>query len=291
MRFERIAAEKASFPIRLMCQLMSVSRSGFYAWLSRPSGNRQKRDAALLHEIRVVHLETKRAYGSPRIYRELRARGLRVGRHRIARLMQKANLVGRKRAQRRFRIWDEPSVSAVDLVRRRFSVSGPNTVWAGDFTYLRAAEGFYFLAVLLDLYSRRVVGWAVSDRLDTQLALEALRGALLTRCPGPGLIHHTDRGSQYGSQAYRAKLLANGIRPSMSRPGNCWDNAVVESFFSSLKAELDLDHPLVSLEEAKARLFDYIEGFYNQRRLHSRLGFKSPASFEMSPVISTKLSA
>lgn len=281
MRFERIAAEKANYPVNLMCQQMSVSRSGFYAWLRRTPSERQKRDVVLLHEIRSVHLEMRRAYGSPRICRELNRRGCRVGRHRVARLMRKANLVGRKKAVRRFRVWDEPSVPAVDLVQRRFEVAGPNTVWVGDFTYLPASEGFYFLSVLMDLYSRRIVGWAVSDRLDTDLALEALHGALLTRSPKQGLIHHTDRGSQYGSRAYRTALLAHGIRPSMSRPGNCWDNAVVESFFATLKAEWDLDHPLVSLEEARARLFDYIETFYNQRRLHSRLGFTTPASFEM----------
>jgi putative transposase len=288
MRFERIAAEKASYPVSLMCQQMSVSRSGFYAWLRRTPSERQKRDAVLLHEIRSVHLEMKRAYGSPRICRELKRRGCRVGRHRVARLMRNAKLVGRKKVRRRFRVWDEPSISAADLVQRRFEVSGPNAVWVGDFTYLPASEGFYFLAVLMDLYSRRIVGWAVSDRLDTRLALETLHAALLTRSPKGGLIHHTDRGSQYGSQAYRAALLAHGIRPSMSRPGNCWDNAVVESFFATLKAEWDLDHPLVSLEEARARLFDYIESFYNQRRLHSRLGFTTPASFEMKSMERTQ---
>lgn len=291
MRFERIAAEKASYPVSLMCEQLAVSRSGFYAWQRRPPSERQQRDAILLHHIRSVHLEMRRTYGSPRVYRELRARGCQVGRHRVARLMRKAKLVGRKRARRRIRSWDEPSVAASDLLQRNFEVSKPNKVWAGDFTYLRAAEGFYFLAVLMDLYSRRIVGWAVSDRLDTDLALEALRGALLTRSPPGGLIHHTDRGSQYGSRAYRAELLARGIRPSMSRPGNCWDNAVVESFFSTLKAELDLEHSLESLDEARARLFEYIEGFYNQRRLHSRLGFMTPASFEMRPMERTQLIA
>lgn len=280
MRFRFILAEKANHSVRRLCAVLGVTRAGFYAWRKRPPSQRAKRDAVLRLHVRGIFEETRRSYGSPRVYRELRARSERVGRHRVARLMRQEHLFARKR--RRFCVTtvSDPQLPApTNLVARRFTSDGPNRVWAGDITYFPTREGWLYLAVLLDLFSRKVVGWAMSDRIDHELVCRALEMAVSRRAPTPGLICHSDRGSQYASEAYQRRLVAVGARCSMSRRGDCWDNAVVESFNSSLKVELALP-PTLSRAEVKAEVFDYLEAFYNPKRRHSTLGYLSPAEFE-----------
>lgn len=280
MKFGFIAAEKANFPVTVLCRSLEVSRSGYYAWAVRPESLRTRSDRALGVEIAAVHQESKRRYGSPRVHRELQAKGHRIGEKRVARLMRQQGLAARTR--RRFmRTTDSRHAYPVaeNILSRDFLPPAPNTTWAGDITYIWTAEGWLYLAVVLDLFSRRVVGWAVSQRIDAALVLDALATALHGR-PAPDL-HHSDRGSQYASGDYRALLKERGITCSMSRKGNCWDNACVESFFSTLKQELVYERGVfVTRAEAKTALFDYIEVFYNQKRRHSALGYVSPAAFE-----------
>ena len=280
MRFRFIDAEKAHHSIRLLCRTLRVTRAGYYAWKARKPSRRSQRDAVLSVLVRTVFHESHRRYGSPRIHAELRGREERVGRHRVARLMRQAKLVARPR--RRFcvtTVSDPAQPITANLVARRFDVPAPNRVWAGDITYFQTAQGWLYLAVLLDLYSRKVVGWAMGDALNHQLVCQAFELAFMRRKPDPGLICHSDRGCQYTSDAYRRQLHAAGAISSMSRKGDCWDNAVVESFNSSLKLELGLP-ATVTRSTAKAEIFDYIETFYNPVRRHSTLGYQSPVQFE-----------
>ena len=279
MKFAFIHAQKAHFPIAFMCEQLEVSRSGYYAWACRPESARKTKDRELAELVADVHEESRRRYGSPRVFRELKARGYRVSRKRVARLLRQKGL--RARARRRFVKTTDSAHShpvAPNVLERDFSPAQPNSKWAGDITYVWTAEGWLYLAVVLDLYSRKVVGWAMSDTIDRQLVLAALRMALLNR-PAPEL-HHSDRGSQYASEDYRGLLNQQGITCSMSRKGNCWDNAVVESFFSSLKMELVYERSFQTHEEAKRALFEYIEAWYNRRRRHSALGYVSPEEYE-----------
>lgn len=279
MRFIFIDAEKAHYPVSVLCRVLQVTRAGFYAWRTRPPSARARRDEKLRALVRVTFATSKRRYGSPRIYEELRAQH-GVGRHRVARLMREERLVARPKP--RFRtttIADPHAQPAPNLVARQFAVSEKDRVWAGDITYFPTRDGWLYLAVLLDLYSRMVVGWTVSDTLEQELVCTALRRAIARRRPRPGLICHSDRGSQYTADAYQNQLRAIGAVCSMSRKGNCWDNAVVESFNGSLKVELALP-PTISRAEARRALADYIEGFYNSRRRHSTLGYVSPIEFE-----------
>jgi putative transposase len=283
VRFAFIAAEKAHFPVTKLCRLLEVSRSGYYAWRQRKPSQRARRDRQLSAKVRVVHATNGGCYGSPRVYRELKAEGEQVSRKRVARLMRDQGLVGRQR--RRFRKTTDSNhqeLIAPNLVNRRFEAEGPNQLWAADITYVRTWEGWLYLAVVLDLYSRRVVGWATADHLRTELALEALRKAWLIRRPPKGLVHHSDRGVQYASNDYRSELERNGAVSSMSRRGDCWDNAVVESFFSTLKQELVYRRPWPTLASARRGIGDYIDGFYNVRRLHSTLGYLSPLDYELA---------
>jgi transposase InsO family protein len=277
-----VEAEKGRYPVRLLCRCLEVSRAGFYAWRQRAPSERAREDARLAVEIAAAHAESRRTYGSPRVHRELRAQGRRVSRKRVARLMRERGL--RVRRRRRFpRTTDSNHALAVapNVLARRFAVSAPNTVWAGDITYVATREGWLYLAVLLDLFSRRVVGYAVSDRITRELVLEALQRALPRREGRTKLLHHSDRGSQYASGEYRELLERERIACSMSRRGNCWDNAVVESFFGTLKYELLAGRELASREETTAAIGEYIESFYNTRRRHSALGYVSPVAFEL----------
>ena len=276
-----IDAEKARFPVRVLCRALAVTPSGYYAWRERPASGRTQADRRLVAQLRVVHAESRGTYGRPRLHRALRARGLRVGDKRVRRLMQAAGL--QARARRRFRVTTDSRHShpvAPNRLNRAFAVPQPNRVWAGDITALWTDEGWVYLAVLLDLASRRVVGWAVRAHLETELILAALHMALARRRIRPGVVHHSDRGSQYASHAYQRVLAARGFVGSMSRAGNCWDNAPVESFFSALKAELLPDHSWATRREATAALAEHIETFYNRRRLHSALDYQTPADFE-----------
>jgi putative transposase len=281
MKFAFIAREKATFPIDLLCAVVGVSRAGFYAAQRRPTPARQHEDQQLAVHVAATHAASRRRYGSPRVYRELHAQGHIVGRHRVARLMREQGL--RARERRRFqRTTDSQHAFPVapNVLDRQFTVAQPNTAWVSDITYLWTREGWLYLVVILDLFSRRVVGWAVHDRITRQLALDALTMALKLRHPGPGLVHHSDRGSQYASGDYRGLLAAHGIVCSMSRRGNCWDNAVAESFFSTLKIELAHDADWTTHAEARAAVAQYLEIFYNRQRRHSVLDYLSPVAFE-----------
>lgn len=281
MKYRFIVRHAGEFPVRGLCRVVGVSASGYYRWRGRQESRRSREDRRLRVHIRTIHREMKGRYGSPRIHQELRARGIRCSRKRVARLMQEEHLQGRRR--RRYRVTTQSGhrhAVAPNRLNRQFRVEGLNRVWAGDLTYLWTEEGWLYLAVLLDLFSRRVVGWAVSARIDGALTLSALRMALEHGRPPQGLLHHSDRGSQYAAGPYQAVLRHHGLEVSMSRAGDCYDNAVVESFFSTLKLELEGLGRYRTRQEAYRELFDYIERFYNPRRRHSSLGYLSPAQFE-----------
>lgn len=286
--FKLVEAEKASYPVTVLCDVLELSRSGFYAWLRRGPSERAKEDERLAVEIAAVHARSRRRYGSPRVHHGLRRKGIRVGRKRVERLMRANGLVARRK--RGFRKTTDSAHAhpiAPNLVARAFEPAKPNAVWAGDVTYIQTATGWAYLAVLLDLFSRRVVGWAVSTHNDTALALTALRRAVRCRRVLPtGLVHHTDRGSPYASDDYRRALKSFGMRASMSRKGDCWDNAVAESFFATLRAELVDDARYSTPDDAEASIGEYIEKFYNAERLHSHLGYVSPIEFELKCAMS-----
>ena len=276
-----IEAGRKEFPVALMCRSLGVSKSGFYRWASRAESNRSKANKLLTAEIEKVHAKSRRTYGSPRVHVELRELGFKVGRNRVARLMRESGI--RARGKRRYKKTTDSAHDrriAPNVLDRNFLVHAPNNAWAGDITYLWTSEGWMYLAVILDLFSRKVVGWAMADNMRTDLVLVALRQALSKRSPGDDLVHHSDRGSQYASKAYQAALDAHGIHCSMSRKGDCWDNAVVESFFGTLKVELDAKDHWRSRAEARYDVFEYIEVFYNRERRHSYLGYVSPERFE-----------
>jgi putative transposase len=282
VKFAFISAEQVAFPIAVMCRVLGVSTSGYYAWRGRPGSSRSRRDLALRARVRAAHGASSGRYGSPRVHAELRASGEKVGRKRVARLMKEAGLAGRMR--RRFRKTTDSKHSfpiAPNVLERDFSTTAPNEAWVTDITYLWTREGWLYLAVMLDLFSRRVVSWATSAAADRHLALAALRAALRDRRPTAGLVHHSDRGSTYASGDYRSALESNAIECSMSRKGDCWDNAVAESFFATLKREVEeVDH-LESHAHANAVLADYIDRFYNLQRRHSTIGYRSPVEFEL----------
>ena len=281
MRFAFIAVEKAGFPVRLLCRVLGVSRAGFYAWHTRAPSAHTRGDERLGLEVAAIHAESRQRYGSPRVHAELGDRGHRVSRKRVARLMRQHGLAGRRR--RRFRATTDSRHMfpvAANVLARQFEQSAPNVAWVTDITYIATGEGWLYLAAILDLCSRAVVGWAVSERITRELTLEALDMALLRRRPHHGLLHHSDRGSQYASGDYQAVLADHGIVCSMSRRGNCWDNAVAESFFATIKVELVHDAAWATRAVARAELFEYIEVFYNGQRRHSSLGYLSPRAFE-----------
>jgi transposase InsO family protein len=283
LRFRFIQAEKAIYPVRVLCRTLAVSCTGFYAWCRRGLSLRAKQDAVLKVEIRAAHAASGKRYGSPRIHADLKAENQQVGRKRVARLMREEGLEGQRK--RRFRVTTDSRHSfpvAANELNREFSVSAPNKVWVTDITYIWTREGWMYLAAILDLFSRRVVGWSMDSCLDRTLALDALVMALKTRRPEPGLVHHSDRGVQYASLDYQNRLRERGIICSMSRKGDCWDNAVAESFFSTLKAELVHRTDYVSRSQARASVFEYIEAFYNGRRRHSALGYVSPVEHEVA---------
>lgn len=282
MKFEFILAEKALYPIALLCHVLGVSRSGFYAWCGRPQPPRECADAQLAARVVAVHARSRGTYGSPRVHAALQAAGVRVARKRVERLMRKNGIKGRRK--RRFRKTTDSAHSnpiAPNVVARNFSAREPNRVWVTDVTAIWTLEGWFFLAAILDLYSRRIVGWATSATNDTALALSALRAALKARRPAPGLLHHSDRGSPYASAEYRAVLAEHEVVASMSRKGDCWDNAVAESFFGTLKGELVDHQQYATRHQASRSIGEYIDGFYNVERRHSSLGYLNPIEFEL----------
>lgn len=280
MKFAFIEVEKAAVPVAALCRVLRVSRSGFYAWRTRPDSDHTVRDRQLRVRVRALFEGSKKRYGSPRVWEDLVEEQVHVSRKRVARLMREDGLKARKR--RRYRASVVPEAEqpvAANLLNREFTAQAPNQRWVGDTTEFPIANGGrLFLAAVLDLFSRFVVGWAVSAINDRHLVMRALDMALKRRCPSGDLLHHSDQGSPYTSEDYRRVLETQGITCSMSRRGNCYDNAVMESFFSTVKSELG--DRFSSCGEAKMELFDYIEVFYNQKRRHSTIGQISPAAFE-----------
>ncbi len=283
MKIAFIASKEMAFLVLAMCKALGITRSGFYAWKSRPKSARAQADAQLIVAIAATHEKSRKRYGSPRVHRALRKKGMRVGEKRVARLMRESGIVARqKRRFRRTTDSNHASPIAPNVLAREFEPAAPNQAWAGDVTYVATGEGWCYLAVLLDLFSRRVVGWAIRKANDTALALAALESAVGTRRVVPrGLVHHTDRGSSYASEDYKNALAAYGMTQSMSRTGDCWDNAVAESFFATLRAELVDHETYASARAAERSIGDYIETFYNVERLHSHLDYVSPIEFEL----------
>jgi len=281
VKFAFIAVEKASFPVDALCKVLEVSRSGYYAWEQRVPSARALEDGQLRVHISAIHERSRGLYGAPRVHAELRASGFRVSRKRVARLMSELGLQSRRK--RRFKATTDSKHTlpvAENVLDRKFEVDAPNVAWVTDITYVWTSEGWLYLAAILDLFSRRVVGFAMSERIDRQLALDALTAAIGRRLPNVGLVHHSDRGSQYASGDYQDALSAAGVVCSMSRKGNCWDNAVAESFFATLKTELVYLRRFATKTEAREAIFEFIESFYNRERRHSTLGYLSPVEFE-----------
>ena len=275
-------AEKAHYPVTLMCRVLGLSRAGYYAWQRRPAESaRDRSNSDLLGEIKEIHEESYGTYGSPRVFAELRVRGHQVGENRVARVMRMNGITARMK--RRFRSTTDSRHDlpvAPNVLDRRFSVEGPNQTWVTDITYVWTLEGWLYLAVVVDLYSRRVVGWSMADHMRTELVMRALSMALGNRQLEGEILHHSDRGSQYASYLYQQALKENGLVCSMSRKGDCYDNAVVESFFGTLKTELIHRQTWPTRASARSAIHDYIEIFYNRKRRHSSLGYCSPAEFE-----------
>lgn len=284
MKYAFIRDRRDAFDVVVMCEVFGVAPSGFYAWLERPESGRAKRARELTEEIRVVHEEARRIYGSPKVHQELVARGRKVNRKTVARLMKEAG-IGSK-VCKKFRVQttdsDHDNPVAENVLDRNFAVDELDTVWGTDITYIHTDEGVLYLAGIMDLCSRKIIGWSMSDTMTADLVLDAMNAAIRTRLPGPGLLHHSDRGVQYTCARYRELLSAHAVTPSMSRTGNCYDNAVVESFWGKLKTEMVYHEHFATRQQARAAVFDYIETFYNRRRLHAALGYVSPEAFEAS---------
>ncbi len=281
MIYQFIEENKQEFPVVVMCRVLQVSESGYYAWRKRPVCQRKREDAQLTQEIGQVFHAHQGRYGSPRIHRELHDQGRSCSRKRVARLMQEAQLTARRKRRRVLTTKrDLTHPVAPNLLNREFRATEPNKKWVTDITYISTTQGWLYLAVILDLYSRMVVGWSMSSHCDEGLVENALLMALARRRPKAGLLHHSDRGCQYTSRAYRLRLAQSRMRVSMSRKGNCWDNAAMESFFGTLKEECVGSTIYVSHEEARLALFTYLEVYYNRIRRHSTLGYVSPCVYE-----------
>lgn len=287
MKYQFIAAHREEFEIKVMCRVLGVSRSGYYAWRNRPTSARKMADQALSQHIKEIHQQSRQTYGSPRIQVELAEQGVNCSGKRVARLMRQEEVVAKQ--SRKFKVSTTDSAHpypvAPNLLDQDFTTSQPNEKWLADITYIPTAEGWLYLAVVLDLYSRRIVGWAMRDNLERHLVIAALQMALQRRQPSSGLLHHSDRGSQYASDDYQALLTQHQIRCSMSRKGNCYDNAPTESFFGTLKTELVHHCDYQTKAEAKTDIFEYIEVFYNRTRRHSALSYQSPVNFEKLSLI------
>lgn len=282
MKYAFIRAHAHQFKVSRMCRVFRVSRSGYYEWRDRPPSQRAQANMGLLQAIRRLHIESREAYGAYKTWKVLRDRGVRYGRHRIARLRREHGIEAKRR--RLFRVVTKQHFAAIptapNRLAQRFRTDLPNRVWMGDTTFIATRAGWLFLAVMIDLYSRKVVGWAMGPHHNRELVLAAFRMAVEHRRPRPGLIHHTDQGALYRSDEYRSAVVAAGAHFSMSGKGNAYDNAVVESFFSSLKNEMVHHLTFDTREQAKAAIFDYIEVFYNRQRAHATLNYKTPTQFE-----------
>jgi len=281
MKYGFIAAHESEYRVKEMCQVLKVTRSGYYAWRSRPVCQGEQANQKLLEEIRAVFETSHQTYGSLRVHAHLRRQGVVCGHNRVARLMRAYGLIARRRHKRHpITTRQQPgAIPAPNLLQRDFSAQQPNQKWVSDITYIETAEGWLYLASVVDLFSRKVVGWAMSEQIDSSLATDALRMAWVTRRPLKQLVHHSDRGRQFTSAAYQLILTRMGCQVSMSRSGDCYDNAAMESFFATLKVEC-ATHPFASRADARRSIFAYIEGWYNRHRLHSSLDYNSPSDFE-----------
>jgi putative transposase len=281
VKFRAIHAEKGTYSVALMCRVLGVCRSGYYAFARRPKSPRCAANEQLVERILLIHARSRGSYGSPRVHAKLRAQGNHVSRKRVERLMREGGIVARRR--RRFRRTTDSNHThgvANNVLARNFQTTQPNRVWVSDITYIPTRQGWLYLAAIIDLFSRKVVGWSMRETIDTSLVLDALHMARNRRKPAAGLLHHSDRGSQYACSDYRRALRQMGASCSMSRRGNCWDNAVAESFFAAFKTECAQYHDFESRDQARAATFDYIEVFYNRQRIHSSLGYVAPEEFE-----------
>jgi putative transposase len=282
--YEFMGAQKAHHQVNAMCRVLKVSKSGFYGWRNRAPSARARADAWLLEKIACIHGDSRETYGAPRIHFELRTLGVRCARKRVARLMREAGLFGcggrRRKARTTLRSQIERIPPAPDLVKRNFTPEAPDRLWVADITYVRSWEGWLYLSFVLDTYSRRVVGWSMANHLKTDLVLDAVNMAIHNRRPAPGLIHHSDRGSQYTSVEFGSRLKEAGLSPSMGSVADAYDNSMAESFVSTLKRELIHRHSWPSRQIARTAIFEYIETFYNPRRRHSALGNLSPSEYE-----------
>lgn len=280
MRYAAIHAQRDRYAIRMMCRVLGVSRSGYYDWRWRPESERARRHRAFTHKIRHFHQASRQTYGSPRIHTDLIASGERIGKNTVALLMRRAGIV--PKTVRKFRVTTDSrkTVPAPNLLKQRFTATRANERWATDITFIPTRAGWLYLAVIIDLYSRAVIGWAMHERMRTGLVTDALKMALMRRKVRSPLLLHSDQGSQYAAADYRRMLAENRIECSMSRKGNCWDNAVAESFFHTLKTELVHHEDYRTRAEAKASIFEYIEVFYNRQRRHSHVGQMAPLAFE-----------
>lgn len=281
MRYICIDRRRNQYPVRMMCRLLQVSHSGFYAWRVRPESQRAKTDRELTERIRKIHADSDGVYGAAKVCAELNERGYPCGRHKVARLMRQAGLRGCPKPKFTVTTQRDPSHPVADnLLEQDFTAAGPNERWASDITYISTRQGWLYLAVVMDLFSRRIVGWSMSRWISRHLVIDALNMAIGQRCPDGALLHHSDRGSQYTSDDFRDELERHDIECSMSGRGNCYDNAVVESFFGLLKRERVNRKYYVTRDDAKQDIFEYIECFYNRKRRHGYLGNISPAAFE-----------
>jgi putative transposase len=284
MIFSCIEQHRNRWPVRLQCKVLDVSASGFYAWRKHQPSRRAVANQNLLQDIRRIHWDSRKLYGSPRVHAALRKEGQKISRRRVEKLMRDNDL--RAITKRRVRVKTTDSNHnlpiAPNLLDRNFGALGPNEKWLADITYIFTAEGWLYLAAILDLYTRKIVGWAMRDHMRVELTLAALMMAVQRQRPAPGLIHHTDRGSQFAAHDYQNALAAAGMTCSMSRRGNCWDNAPMESFFHTLKTELVHQRNYATREEARRDLFQYIEGYYNRQRIHSALNYLTPEQMELN---------
>ena len=285
MKYAFIRQNRQDHEVRKLCRVLKVSSSGYYEWLVRPLSNRSESNKRLLTQIQRIHKESREAYGSLKTWKALNVQGILCGKHRVARLRRTNGIEARRR--KRFKVTTNSKNTqwvAPNLLNRCFKAERPNQVWVGDVTFIATRMGWLYLAILLDLYSRKIVGWSMSNRIDKHLVLDALDMALIRRVPDSEVLHHTDRGSIYASDEYREKLAAHQMSRSMSRKADCYDNAVAESFFSTLKNELSLGDVFESRERARTEIFDYIEIFYNRQRIHQTLNYLTPEKMEMLAV-------
>lgn len=292
MKYAWVEKQRGHYPLDAMCNALSISASGFFSWRRGGQGAKRLTDTQLLTLIKALHAEIKGAYGWPRIWQELKARGIPAGKERIRKLMQAHGIRGRHK--RRYKATTDSKHAfpvAPNLLNRQFRPDRPDQAWVTDITYVPTQEGWLYLAAVMDLHTRMIVGWSMDSRMTRDLVINALRMAWFRRKPKAGLLHHSDRGSQYASYDYQAVLKEYGMTVSMSRKGNCWDNAAMESFFNSLKNERVHHQRYGTREEAKRDIFDYIEGFYNRRRRHSTLGYVSPAEYYANWLAQQKLAA